>query len=319
MKGLSIDYVRGHMGGNTISLFPGEQFPPGKELEDSLKALDQLHIPSDEAALVYPSDKARTLRVRIVSPTTQRFISACGGATQVLGKALVESDLFRGFGLPFSEDPLVIQLNLDTGTQEIQIFRDENKVSRTVTKMDCFAEELYNSGMETMVIMDVPVFRIGKFLVINAEDIREVFPEIDPESMDQYTRKILFDLQEQAMSIDPRIGRDYALYDWKPMNTGNVRAVFPHYIPTDHIEPSCGTGTVAVGLCLAFNGELREHFPWLAVEPSDMKLDFEVGGTRTLGGPEISRLSFVMDKNRLKDISFFHSAVELTSQGQVFL
>nr|HPI98397.1 hypothetical protein [Synergistales bacterium] len=182
-----------------------------------------------------------------------------------------------------------------------------------------FAGELYTSGIEGMEILGVSVFRIGKFLVINAEEIKKVFPKIDPGSMNGYSREVLFDIQKEARGIDPGIGLDYALYDWNPANKGNLRAVFPHYIPTDHIEPSCGTGTVAIGLCLAFNGELKEHFPESGVESAEIELDFEVGGARTLGGPEISNLTFVMNKNRLRNISFSHDVVELTSRGKVFI
>jgi len=319
LKGLSLDYVRGHMGGNTISLFLGEQFTSGRELEEALVALDECHVPSDEGALIYPSMKERTLTIRIVSPTSKQFISACGGMTQVLGKALIESDLFDRFDLPLSDNPLNLQLDLEGGTQEIEILRDKDKVSRTITKMDSFAGELYTSGMEGMEILGVLVFRIGKFLVINAEEIKKVFPKIDPGSMNGYSREVLFDIQKEARGIDPGIGLDYALYDWNPANKGNLRAVFPHYIPTDHIEPSCGTGTVAIGLCLAFNGELKEHFPESGVESAEIELDFEVGGARTLGGPEISNLTFVMNKNRLRNISFSHDVVELTSRGKVFI
>lgn len=319
MKGLGLDYVRGHMGGNTISLFPGEQFTPGNELEEALTALDELHIPSDEAALIYPGREERNLTIKIISPTTKKFISACGGMTQVLGKALIESDLFDRFDLPRSENPLNIQLKLDTGTQEIDIFREDEKVSRTITKMDCFAEELYRSGMETIEIMGVAVFRIGKFIVINAEEMRKVFPQVDPGSMDGYSRKVLFDIQEKAMTMNPQIGRDYAIYDWNPDHNGNLRAVFPHYIPTDHIEPSCGTGTVAIGICLAFNGELQKHFRDGCSKPGEIQLAFEVGGAKTLGGPDISSLAFFMDDTRLKNISFSHNVVEITSVGKVFI
>ncbi len=319
MKGICLDYVRGHMGGNTISLFSGEQFTLGKELEEALIALDEKHIFSDEAAIIYPSGKEKTLKIKIVSPTTKRFITACGGMTQVLGKAMGESYLGERFGFSSFDTHQEIFLELDGGNHRIDIFKSGDTVFRTITKMDIFAEELYSSGIEEMSVMGIKVFRVGKFLVVNADDIKKVFPVLDLEKMDLASKNILFELQEKAMSFSQAIGLDYAVYDWNCSHKGDLRAVFPHYIPDDHIEPSCGTGTVAIGVATAWNGELRKNLSGDLSDAKIVNLAFETGGAKNLGGPELSNLSFSVVGNKLTDIYFHHSLVELTSQGKIFI
>lgn len=319
MKGKCLDYVRGHMGGNTISLFPGEQFTPGKELEEALIALDEKHIFSDEAAIISPSIREKTLKIQIVSPTTKRFITACGGMTQVLGKALGESYLGEKFGFTPFGDHKEIFLEIEGSIHKIDIFRQGNKVFRTLTNMDMFADELYFSGIEEIRIMGVRVFRVGKFLVVNADEIKKTFPSLDLDEMDHASKNILFELQQKAMSFNKAIGFDYAVYDWNSVHKGNMRAVFPHYIPDDHIEPSCGTGTVAIAVATAWNGELQDNLSGYFPDTGMINLALETGGEKNLGGPELSNISFSLAGNKLKDIHFHHNLVELTSQGKIFI
>ena len=88
---MELDYVKGHMGGNTILLLLGEQMPRGREIEVTQKLLTPNYMACHEAGLLYGPQEGGHLKVRIVEMGYLNYISACGGMTQVLGKSLVET------------------------------------------------------------------------------------------------------------------------------------------------------------------------------------------------------------------------------------
>ena len=119
---MELDFIKGHMGGNTILLFDGRQVR--KEsliLETSLKVLDRKRLSADQAAFLYPSKGKNTIRALVVDITNRNFIPACGGFTQVLGCALVETEIAGRFGIKIENPVFDVNLELESGVSVVTI------------------------------------------------------------------------------------------------------------------------------------------------------------------------------------------------------
>ncbi len=313
---MQLDFVKGHMGGNTILLLYGEQLPPGRELELSVKALGPNHLWCHESGILYPSTGEAALKVKISEPTLPSFISACGGVTQVLGKALVETDLGSHFKIEVREPVTEVIVGTDAGPTAIEIHNSGGKTLRTVTDMGAFLKECQEGGVRSWKLKDVEVYQVGVVLVINAEKIKETYPRVDFISWDAATRELLSGIQGEFKE-KTGIGDNYfTLYDWHPERSGDLRVVFPHCIPQDYYEPACGTGSIALGAALLFSGELGQRY---GLQEGTVKLKLESGGSIELGGPEITELFLEIVGGVLKGSSFSHSLVEIVVTGRVYL
>jgi hypothetical protein len=313
---LKLDFIRGHMGGNKIILLVGAQFPAGRELELAVKILGPNYLDGHEAGLLYPGRFGADLAVKIAEPTAPSFISACGGLTQVLGKALVETDLGERFSIPAAEPLTAVVLETGAGLANISVEVNGGKVQRVVTEMEAFVRECYGRGVGPLVLQGIPAMRVGKFLVVNGDAIRERCPGIDWAAGDSSARRILTELQKDFIKRTGELEYNYCLYDWNPQNGGDARVVFPHCLPQEFIEPSCGTGSVAVGIALLESGEMQQRLgQWVNCN----RLRLEAGGGIELGGPDITELFFDLEGGSLRSVSFAHSLVEITAMGQVLL
>jgi hypothetical protein len=313
---MKLDFVRGHMGGNLIILLRGDQVPLGYELETAVKLMGPNYLYAHEAGILYPAGQPGQIEVKIAEPTVPCFISACGGFTQVLGAALVETPLGDLFGLDRETSPVEVLLHTDCGPTVISIERNSGKAKRIKTGMKCFVEECYERGVEKMVISNLELLRAGKFLIINADLFRQFLPEADFNGWNAKTRRAMVEIQDQFMKTTGEVEPNVAVYDWHPEHRGNLRVVFPHYVRDDYFEPSCGTGSVALGLALLAAGELET-----AKMPDNdwYVLEIESGGGNELGGPELTRLEMKISGSKVKSAVFSHSRVEITSIGEARL
>ena len=310
---MKLDFVRGHMGGNLIILLRGDQVPLGQELETAVKLMGPNYLYAHEAGILYPAGQPGQIEVKIAEPTVPCFISACGGFTQVLGAALVETPFGDLFGLDRGASPIEVLLHTDCGPTMISIEHDSGKAKRIKTGMECFVEECYERGVNKMSINNLEVLRAGKFLVINADRFRQILPEADFNGWNAKTRRAMVDIQDQFMKMTGEVEPNVAVYDWHPEHSGNLRVVFPHYVRDDYFEPSCGTGSVALGLAVLAAGELETG----KLSNNDWHiLELESGGGNELGGPEITRLEMKISDNKAKSAVFSHSRVEITSVGE---
>jgi len=313
----TFDFIKGHMGGNEILLFNGYEMPKGKELEASLLALSRPNIGGHQAGLLYTSQSNGHVKVKTVDHASGRFISACGGLTQVFGKALIETDLSEELGIEVTEPVTHVTLETDAGPIQIRIETNDGKARKVLTNMRSFVNECYRLGIQPIKIDDlVKAMKVGKFLVININDLRSVFPEIDFSRIDRESSGILAMLQEKFDSERCLQSKnaDFALYDLAPLRTGNIgRVIFPHRISADSIEPACGTGAVAGGIAMVERGE---------VDRSDttLELSFESGGdVSSIGGPDSTSLKFQIKRGKVVDASFSHSLVEILAAGTLTL
>ena len=112
-KTMRLNFVKGHMGGNTIVLLHGSQIEKGRELEITLCILSGEYLSCHEAGILYQPENKGDLKVKIVGHASKRFISACGGMTQVLGHALVETDIGKPYGISVANS----RTNIILGTE----------------------------------------------------------------------------------------------------------------------------------------------------------------------------------------------------------
>ncbi len=313
---MKLDYVRGHMGGNLIILLRGDQVPVGRELEIAKKLMSPEYLYAHETGILYPTGKPGEIEVKIIEPTVPCFISACGGFTQVLGAALIETELGLLFGVK-QEAPLSeALLHTGCGPASLSIETLDSRAVKIWTNMDCFVNECYEHGVGPLNYSDLEVMRAGKFLVINADHLKGICPGINLNNWDIQTREYILKIQDQFMAETGEIEPNVAIYDWHPDHSGNLRVVFPHYLRDDFIEPSCGTGSVALGLALLASGELNH----LSVsEDSRLSLNIESGGGFELGGPDLTTLEIEINSGLVSSAVFSHSRVEITTVGEARL
>lgn len=325
-----LPFVKGHMGGNEIILLDGHQVPKGKEIEYAVSTLESPNVRGHQAGLIYELKGQNQIKAKIVDVTDKDFISICGGLTQVLGKALVETDFADRFDIRIKEPVTKVFLETDAGIAPLEIENNEGITRRTRTTMNSFIEECYKLGIESVKSEGVKAIRVGEALVVNEKEIKEKYPEANFEEMDEFTLKILREIQscfvdkvysekreelkeKYSNANEETKGCTFSLYDLNPELNGDARVIFPHYIPTGHIEPTCGTGTVAVGIAMLKKGEIKGR-------DGEFELLFESGGdTNSIGGPDLTRLKLAINNGKVTDAHFSHSLVEILATGRVWV
>ncbi len=294
----TIDLIKGHMGGNEIILLYGDQIPKGKELEIAQSILKELG--GDELGLFYKPEQGGDLKVKIVEISEPDYIPMCGGLTQVLGIALIETDFAEHFDIKINEPVTEVMLETDVGLVPLKIDVRRKKV---VTNMKAFVDRCYELGVQSIRIAGVNGVKVGDYLVLNADDVKKVYPNVDFEKMDKETLRVLEKIDSMFISCFTPAPSDLALYDLHPEHGGDGRVVFPWNISIGHIEPSCGTGTTAVGIAMAERGEIEAT--------AETRLLFESGGSPTIGGPDMTELRVTTREGRVVDACFSHSLVEI--------
>ncbi len=312
---MRLDFVRGHMGGNLIVLVRGNQLPAGEELETAVKLLGPNYLYAHEAGILYHAGRSSELKVKIVEPTSQCFISACGGFTQVLGSALIETGLGDIFGVDKTKPRVEVVLHTDGGPVKLFIETAGGKAAGIRTDMTSFVRECYQRGVKKHYFRGLEVVQAGKFLVLNAARFKDVCPRADFSKWDQQTRELLTAIQHDFADATGEREYNVALYDWKPEYGGDIRVVYPHCVEAEYFEPSCGTGSIALGIALLVWEELQE----LQKGSGRVTLKIECGGGKELGGPDITGLEMNVERGLVTGATFSHSRVDITAVGQVWL
>jgi len=313
---MNLDYIKGHMGGNLIILLDGRQLPeePQRQLEASLEVLGPLRLHGHQAGIFSPTDKPKTLNVKIVDITNKDFIPACGGLTQVTGKALATTNWASRFNIENSSDNFYVILETDAGETRLDIITKEEKVT-TYTDMSSFAELLCSIGIHKIEVDGISVFRSGYYLVADAEEIRKAFPKANFEKMDPFSVEVLSNLQRKYQEATGTSNLHFCLYDNRTEKERHLRAVYPHSVQEGHIEPACGTGSVALATALLMTDEGQR----LGLsDGKSINVALETGGKPVLGGPDKTTVTISIEEDRIK-ATFSHSLVEITSQGIVFI
>ncbi|MBW2701863.1 MAG: hypothetical protein JRF33_13690 [Deltaproteobacteria bacterium] len=307
---LEIDFIKGHMGGNRILLLDARQLPAGRELEIALHALSEQGLSAHQAGLCAPGSADDSIRVRVVSISWRDYIPACGGLTQVLGRALSEGLMTPNYGLSPGEDGGV-NIEFDAWPARVR-----PRADLVETDLSEFARLCQKLGVEAMRLGEIDAWRAGTFLVLDAEHVENAHPGFNGARLDESDQAILQDVHKEFQRQTGQESWDFALYDWRPTTEAHLRVVFPHAIPIGHIEPACGTGTVALGLALTASGQLAQRS---LVENNTARLVCETGGGPKLGGDEQTWLDLDIETGRVVTARLRHSRVELLAQGKLLI
>ncbi|MBS3826028.1 hypothetical protein KGY58_05740 [Candidatus Bipolaricaulota bacterium] len=309
MNKREINFIKGHMGGNEIILVYGSDIQSKLSPEEAISVLNPPHIRGDQIGLLSSSEET-DLGVTILDRSYEDYLDMCGGLTQVLGHALVETNLGSYFDIDLHEGLIKITLKTDLGNIPIKISVKNERVARVETGMAPFVQHSYRLGVEKLSLNGMSVTKAGDFLVIEAKELENAFPGVKLDSLDQKAVNALQSAQKQfdQLGVMSKENADFAVYD-KRSETCDGRLIFPHQVSTGHIEPACGTGTVAVGIAMVHNNQVEDS----------SELEFEAGGEPDgIGGPERTRLNLTIEKGDIVDAYFSHSLVEILASGNLW-
>lgn len=311
---MNIDFIKGHMGGNLILILDGRQIKDESQvLATALAALDRNRLFGEQAGVIYPSENKNGLKALIVDITNRAYIPSCGGFTQVLGRALVETDLAESFGIIIEDPVSTVMLETEAGITPLTIHSDKGVFKKVESDMTCFARFLSDDGAMPVDLFGISSCKAGYYLVQDTANLGERYPDADFEIMDPAAIKAISETQELFHRKGFSRTLHFSLYDTAATNGGDLRAVFPHSVLTGHIEPTCGTGSIALALGLLVSGE-GERLGLVRNDTLNVRL--ESGGRPVMGGPDITTVFMEKSGNQIRRASFSHSFIEITAQGK---
>lgn len=310
MPAKTIDFIKGHMGGNEIILLYGDQVPKGEEIQLAQKLLSRPNIRGDETGFFYKLEKGGDLKVKIAEIGESQFIPMCGGLTQVLGVALLETDFAEHFGIKVEEPTTKITLETDVGFIPLEIENKAGTVTRVWTHMKAYVDYCYKLGVQPVRVLGVDAMKVGYYLFVNGDAVKNVYDDVDFEEMNESALQTLTKMSSEFRAQLYNTPAALCLYDLHPEHRGDARAVFPCNIPIGHIEPSCGTGTTAIGIAMIEHREIR-------IKEGAAKALIECGGKPTLGGPNIAEFRATVKNGKVVNAKICHNLIEILATGKI--
>lgn len=316
-----VDFVRGHCGWDVVTLLPEGQIPAACELEAAVKIMSAPINGGLEVGWMGFGDRPDAIRVRMVNSTTKDWISMCGGMTQVIGKALIETFLRDHFRINASQPLLTIRLLTAAGEIPIDIHVCDGRVGRVTTRMDNYAAHLYRDGIERLFLEGVPTLRVGDNAVMHLADLEKAHPNVDFTRRDPGRHLDIVNAVLRAFG--QRLGLEGVngmLYDENPEGPGQYR-VFPRFYSDELAaaripwEFQCGTGSIAVAIALVHDGRMT-------FTASPVATIFEWGSHRTTRDPygiRTSQLNLEIQGICVTKAAFSHSVVEILEEGRLTL
>jgi len=317
--GTTLDFVKGHCGWDVVTLLPEGQIPAADELAVAVKVISAPIDGGLEVGWMGLGDRPDEIKVRMVDSTTKSWIPMCGGMTQVIGKALVETFLRDHFNIDTSQPLLTMKLITESGEIPIQIKVRNAKAVGVTTIMDNYLHYLYRSGIEQLFLQGIPLLRVGNYAVIDVAVLEKKHPNID------FTRRNSGPHLQIVNDVLRAFGRHLSLdgvsgmmCDQRPEGPGQYR-VFPRFYSADLAaaripwEFQCGTGSIAVAMALA-------HERRLPFKTNRGEVLLEWGSYQTIRDPygiRTSQLHLELKDSRVTKASFSHSVVEILAEGRL--
>jgi hypothetical protein len=310
-------YLKGHCGWDMLSLLLAEQIPEAEQLDTALKVLDVPVSGGIEVGLLGRTAIPNDIRLRIADTSTRRWQAMCGGMTQVIGKALVETQLRAHFDIDITLPVVNVRLITDACVIPLTIEISEGKAARVISRMDSYLELTYSIGIRAVELRGVPALIVGEYLLIRMQDLEAAHAGIDFTRRDPGPHLDIINELLRQYAVQPRpAGANAILYDDRPEGPGQFR-VFPRFLDATAAripyEFQCGTGTIAAAVALAHAGMLP-----FAGERGELLVEW--GSQRTTPDPygiRLSRVQVARHGNRLTSVSFSHSSIEIVLEGQV--
>lgn len=315
--------MKGHAGWDEIILLYGDQNEPGTELEVGLPLLYRPSLAAIEVGFLYPPQKNGDIRVKMIDRTSCNYITMCGGLTQVLGKAVIETDIGKYFKIRVTEPVTRVGLETDSGLIPLTIEVQNHTAKKVWTNMKSYVEECYAGGVRPVKVGDVHAVNVGisprrmEFLVTRTDELEKSYPGIDFWAKTRPALDAMVSLYQDFMKNE-KISSDFlyaAFYDTRPERRGNGRVMFRfhpfNFQENTQIDETCGTGTTAIGIAMAVNGDV----------PEDGKTQtlFEVGSHRIVGDKQmLTELALETKNGRVIDSQFSHSLIEMLASGKIY-
>jgi len=322
----SFDFVKVHAGWDECIFIYGEQLPKGKELPLGLSFLRRPSVRGTEIGLLYPSEANGHVRVRIIDDTAKDFIGMCGGLTQSLGKAIVETDIGRRLGLHIVDGVNRVILDTDSGPIPIEIDVQDGVVRSVTTDMKSYVDERYKFGVNLVDVDGMTLVNVGldghkfkEFLVLDVDELSKRYPNIDfmtkdKEALDALGRVYAAFADSLGIKLDYLYGVVYSIEKrGTPLNVCAVFRFFPWDLqPDDPLEFACGTGTTALGIALHKRGQIT-----FDGEPKEVLVT--VGGKHLPEGIKAhTKLTLTGTKDRVTGAWFSHDRIELIASGKLY-
>jgi len=134
--------------------------------------------------------------------------------------------------------------------------------------------------------------------------------------MDDTTKELITMLQYRFLGATGLTSWDFTLFDRQADGYGDVRAVFPHNVRINYLEPSCGTGSIALALTFLTSGDWRE-----VGQDSEgwYTLQMQTGGKPVMGGPDLTTVRIERNEGGIRRTMFSNSNVQIVAHGSVIL
>ena len=312
-------YLKGHCGWDVLSLLLSEQIPEAEQLDTALKVLDVPVAGGIEVGLLGRTATPHDIRLRITDSSTRQWLAMCGGMTQFIGKALVETQLRDSFDIDTAAPVINVRLITDACVIPLTIEVSAGKAVRVTSHMGSYLELTYAIGVRPIELRGVRALDVGEYLLVRMQDLEAAHAGIDFTRRDPGPHLDIIDdlLRQYAMQPRPA-GANAILYDDRPEGPGQFR-VFPRFLDATAAripyEFQCGTGTIAAAVALAHAGMLP-----FAGECGELLLEW--GSQRATPDPygiRLSRVQMTRDGTRLTSASFSHSTIEIVMEGQVYV
>lgn len=305
-----------------MTLLPEGQIPPGQELEAALKIVDAPINGGLEVGFLGAGANSGEITLRMMDSTSRDWLSMCGGMTQVVGKALVETFFRDRFNVDVSSPQIVIRLLTRAGVIPIEIAVCNGKAVRITSVMDDYAAHLYQEGVENITLCGCRFLRVGEFIIMQVSQLKAPQAELDFTRRDEGPHLDFINdiLKEYMHRVGAQFGVSGMMYDQHPQGPGQFR-IYPRFYSRDlsaakiPYEFQCGTGTVAVGIAITHSGQI----PFQGDRGS---LIFEWGNQAVTPDPygiRTSQLDVCLNGGRINRASFSHSVVEILQEGRITL
>lgn len=296
-------YVVGECGHDRCTVVHADDIPEEQHKQFALEVLDfkkGLEVGMLYKQLPFPGHA----RLRVLDTTEMDWVPMCGGITQVIGKALIETALGDLFELKQGR----LDLLTDSGTVPIVV-----DTEGTITEMDRYAESLYKMGVQRGLAGSVPVVDVGEFLVMRIEDLSEVHPGLD------FTRRTPGEHLDIVNAYTKSCGKTMTML-WDLVEDGY--RLFPRFLDETAqkipYEFQCGTGTVAFVIALTEIGHLFRDIPHRIQGNLEMEWG-NIDVTPDPWGVRVSNVWYELVHNRVKSVSYNHSAVKIHEAGTLWL
>lgn len=312
----SLYLIKGHCGWDVLTLLLAEQIPFEEQLTTALRVLDPPFSGGLEVGLLSATARRNDLRLRITDSTTRQWLSMCGGMTQVIGKALIETQLGVHLGIDVDGPVVETRLITDSCTIPIRVEVANGRATRITTTMDSYVDLTYRLGVTDVFIEGVRAISAGEYLVINVADLEATHPGLDFTRRDPgpHLDVIATILQRHRQQHGDPLYANAMLYDERPDAAGDFR-IFPRFMDATACslpyEFQCGTGTIALTVALGHTGKLARFADRgsFIIEWGNQRVTPDPYGIRT------SHVAVTLHDQRVRSASFSHSVVEILVEG----